>query len=230
MPSDHIRASDHDRDAVVTTLRDAYTEGRLTLEEFQERTATAYDGRTWGDLRELTTDLPVQPVLGSDLPPEAQPAGPQPMGAQPAGVLPPGVQPDGTQPPGAIPPGVPQPWGTQPWGTQPWGTQPWGTLPGVPPWAYPPGQVTGAPPAGVPLGHQPPAPYPPQAPPDARSRQPRQRPFAPVVPVVGMWILFALATRSAGGAVAFLIAVALLVTLASIGRRPPRGPSDQDRR
>jgi len=45
-----------------------------------------------------------------------------------------------------------------------------------------------------------------------------------------MWILFALATRSAGGAVAFLIAVALLVTLASIGRRPPRGPSDQDRR
>jgi hypothetical protein len=210
MPSDHIRASDHDRDAVVTTLRDAYTEGRLTLEEFQERTATAYDGRTWGDLRELTTDLPVQPVLGSDLPPEAQPAGPQP-----AGVLPPGVAPAGPQPPGAIPPGVPQPWGA---------------LPGVPPWAYPPGQVPGVPPAGTPLGHQAPAPYPPQAPPDVRSRQPRPRPFAPVVPVVGMWILFALATRSAGGAVAFLIAVALLVTLASIGRRPPRGPSDQDRR
>jgi hypothetical protein len=210
MPSDHIRASDHDRDAVVTTLRDAYTEGRLTLEEFQERTATAYDGRTWGDLRELTTDLPVQPVLGSDLPPEAQPAGPPP-----AGVLPPGVQPAGPQPPGAIPPGVPQSWGA---------------LPGVPPWAYPPGQVPGVPPAGMPLGPQAPAPYPPQAPPDMRSRQPRPRPFAPVVPVVGMWILFALATRSAGGAVAFLIAVALLVTLASIGRRPPRGPSDQDRR
>jgi hypothetical protein len=210
MPSDHIRASDHDRDAVVTTLRDAYTEGRLTLEEFQERTATAYDGRTWGDLRELTTDLPVQPVLGSDLPPEAQPAGPPP-----AGVMPPGVLPAGPQPPGAIPPGVPQPWGA---------------LPGVPPWAYPPGQVPGVPPAGMPLGPQAPAPYPPQAPPDMRSRQPRPRPFAPVVPVVGMWILFALATRSAGGAVAFLIAVALLVTLASIGRRPPRGPSDQDRR
>jgi len=210
MPSDHIRASDHDRDAVVTTLRDAYTEGRLTLEEFQERTATAYDGRTWGDLRELTTDLPVQPVLGSDLPPEAQPAGPPP-----AGVMPPGVLPAGPQPPGAIPPGVPPPWGA---------------LPGVPPWAYPPGQVPGVPPAGMPLGPQAPAPYPPQAPPDMRSRQPRPRPFAPVVPVVGMWILFALATRSAGGAVAFLIAVALLVTLASIGRRPPRGPSDQDRR
>lgn len=205
MPSDHIRASDHDRDAVVAMLRDAYTEGRLTLDEFQERTAAAYDGRTWGDLRELTTDLPVQPVLGSDLPPEAQRA------AMPA----PGVAPDGAQPPGAIPPGVPQPWGA---------------LPGVPPWAYPQGQVPGVPPAGMPLGHQPPAPYPPPAPPDMRSRQPRPRPFAPVVPVVGMWILFALATRSAGGAVAFLIAVVLLVALASIGRRPPRGPSDHERR
>src|SRR6185437_12141119 len=210
MPSDHIRASDHDRDAVVATLRDAYTQGRLTLEEFQERTAAAYDGRTWGDLRELTTDLPVQPVLGSDLPPEAQPAAAWPPGAQF-----PGGQPDGTPPPGAIPPGVPQPWGA---------------LPGVPPWAYPPGQAPGVPPAGMPLGPQPPAPYPPQAPPDMRSRQPRPRPFAPVVPVVGMWILFALATRSAGGAVAFLIAVGLLVTLASIGRRPPRGPSARERR
>src|SRR5215470_275500 len=120
MPSDHIRASDHDRDAVVATLRDAYTEGRLTLEEFQERTAAAYDGRTWGDLRELTTDLPVQPILGADLPPEAQPAGPQPLGAQPAGAPTPGVPADGGQP-GAIPPGAPQPWGA---------------LPGVPPWPY----------------------------------------------------------------------------------------------
>jgi hypothetical protein len=205
MPKDHIRASDRDRDAVVATLRDAYTDGRLTLEEFQERTAATYDGRTWGDLRELTTDLPVQPVLGSDLPPEAQPAGPQPEGAPPPGAGLPGGQP------------------------------PWGAVPRVPPWVYPPGgQLPGIPPAGMPLGHQPPAvpPYPPQAPapPDMRSRQPRSRPFAPVVPVVGMWILFALATRSAGGAVAFLIAVALLVTLTSIGRRPPGGPSDQNRR
>jgi len=40
-----------------------------------------------------------------------------------------------------------------------------------------------------------------------------------------MWVLFALATRSAGGALAFIIAVALLVALSSVGRRPPRGPS-----
>ncbi len=214
MASDHIRASDRDRDAVVDTLRDAYTEGRLTLEEFQERTAAAYDGRTWGDLRELTTDLPVQPVLGADLPPEAQPAGAGLPGAGFPVAQPEGAQPPGPQPPAAVPPGTVPPWAMPPWGA-----------PGVPPWAYPPaGQVPGVPPAGMPLGPQPPG-----VPPDPRSRQPRTRPFAPVIPVVGMWMLFALATRSAGGAVAFLIAVALLVTLASVGRRPPRGPSDRQR-
>lgn len=65
---DLIRASDVDREAVVTTLREAYTAGRLTLEEFDERMAAAYAGRTWGDLRALTADLPVQPVLGTDIP------------------------------------------------------------------------------------------------------------------------------------------------------------------
>ena len=65
---DLIRASDVDREAVVTTLREAYTAGRLTLDEFDERMASAYAGRTWGDLRALTADLPVQPVLGTDVP------------------------------------------------------------------------------------------------------------------------------------------------------------------
>jgi Domain of unknown function (DUF1707) len=65
---DLIRASDVDREAVVTTLREAYTVGRLTLDEFDERMAASYAGRTWGDLRALTADLPVQPVLGTDIP------------------------------------------------------------------------------------------------------------------------------------------------------------------
>ena len=65
---DLIRASDVDREAVVTTLREAYTAGRLTLDEFDERMAAAYAGRTWGDLRALTADLPLQPVLGTDIP------------------------------------------------------------------------------------------------------------------------------------------------------------------
>jgi len=63
-----IRASDRERESVVDVLRDAYTEGRLTLEEFEERTSAAYASKTWTDLRELTEDLPVEPVLGADLP------------------------------------------------------------------------------------------------------------------------------------------------------------------
>lgn len=65
---DPIRASDADREVVVATLREAYTAGRLTMDEFNERMAAAYASRTWGDLRKLTADLPVQPVLGSDIP------------------------------------------------------------------------------------------------------------------------------------------------------------------
>jgi len=184
MASDHIRASDRDRDAVVGTLRDAFAEGRLTLDEFQERTTAAYAGRTWGDLRELTGDLPVPPLLGGDLPPDSHPDGMRPV---------PSTQPV---------PGPQQVPGQQP----------------------APGQH----PQPVPGFHSGTPPYPRRANEDDM-RQPspysRGHPFGPVLPVIGMWVLFALATRSAGGAIAFLVAVALLVTLSSIGRRPPRGPS-----
>ena len=63
-----ILASDRERDSVVDVLRDAYADGRLTLEEFEERTAAAYAARTWDHLRELTGDLPVEPEFGADLP------------------------------------------------------------------------------------------------------------------------------------------------------------------
>lgn len=65
---DPIRASDVDRETVVATLREAYTAGRLTLDEFDERMAAAYASKTWGDLRQLTIDLPAQPILGTDVP------------------------------------------------------------------------------------------------------------------------------------------------------------------
>jgi DUF1707 SHOCT-like domain len=75
MVNDHsIRASDQDREVVVATLRDAYTAGRLTLEEFEERTNDAYSSKTWGDLRKLTEDLPSQPILGADVPGRRLPA------------------------------------------------------------------------------------------------------------------------------------------------------------
>jgi hypothetical protein len=74
-----IRASDQERESVVDVLREAFTDGRLTLEEFEERTATAYAAKTWTDLRVLTSDLPVQPVLGADLNQRPQ-AAPSPAG------------------------------------------------------------------------------------------------------------------------------------------------------
>jgi hypothetical protein len=108
MASDHMmRASDADRDAVVAVLRDAYAAGRLTLEEFGERTSAAYAGKTWGELRELTADLPEQPLLGADVPGHAGlPADPggQRLPGQPAPTgLPsrPAVPPNPMSPPGA---------------------------------------------------------------------------------------------------------------------------------
>jgi Domain of unknown function (DUF1707) len=65
---DPIRASDADREVVVATLREAFTAGRLTQDEFGERMSDAYAARTWGDLRQLTVDLPSQPLLGADVP------------------------------------------------------------------------------------------------------------------------------------------------------------------
>jgi hypothetical protein len=65
---DPIRASDADREVVVASLQDAYTAGRLDLDEFDERTSAAYESKTWGDLRLLTIDLPAQPILGGDVP------------------------------------------------------------------------------------------------------------------------------------------------------------------
>jgi hypothetical protein len=65
---DPIRASDSDREVVVAALREAYTAGRLTLDEFDERMTEAWASKTWGDLRTLTADLPSQPILGGDVP------------------------------------------------------------------------------------------------------------------------------------------------------------------
>jgi hypothetical protein len=55
-----LRASDADREQIVTRLRDASAEGFLTLEEFAERMTSAYDGRTRADLDELVRDLPAE--------------------------------------------------------------------------------------------------------------------------------------------------------------------------
>jgi hypothetical protein len=80
-----IRASDQERESVVDVLRDAFTDGRLTFDEFEERTAAAYAAKTWAQLWELTSDLPVQPLLGAGLNqrPQAAPSPPVPPAVRP---------------------------------------------------------------------------------------------------------------------------------------------------
>ncbi|AOP45665.1 DUF1707 SHOCT-like domain-containing protein [Streptomyces lydicus] len=65
-----LRASDADRERVAEILRDALAEGRLVMEEFEERLDAAYRARTYGELEPLTADLPTgaaAPVVSSGL-------------------------------------------------------------------------------------------------------------------------------------------------------------------
>lgn len=52
-----LRVSDADRDQVTEVLHTAYAEGRITLDEHAERTASALEARTFDDLLPLTDDL-----------------------------------------------------------------------------------------------------------------------------------------------------------------------------
>jgi hypothetical protein len=61
--SPDIRASDGDRDAVISRLNEAVGEGRLTLQEFSERIDDVYAARTQGELTPLTADLPAMPPV-----------------------------------------------------------------------------------------------------------------------------------------------------------------------
>ena len=72
MSDEQLRVADSERDAVVAQLREHAAQGRLSLEEFDERVAAALQAVTRGDLRAVLHDLP------SDGPTfdEPEPAGP----------------------------------------------------------------------------------------------------------------------------------------------------------
>src|SRR5688500_4114047 len=60
-----LRISDADRHRVAELLREAAGEGRLDIEELDERLEATYSAKTYGDLVPLTADLPLnasQPV------------------------------------------------------------------------------------------------------------------------------------------------------------------------
>jgi hypothetical protein len=53
-----VRASDRDRDHVAEILRDAAAEGRLGMDELDERLSTAYAAKTYAELEPVIQDLP----------------------------------------------------------------------------------------------------------------------------------------------------------------------------
>ncbi len=67
-----IRVGDRDRDVVVQRLQQAFAEGRLDDDEFDQRTRAALTARHSADLAELTRDLP---ETAAPLPSPAVPSG-----------------------------------------------------------------------------------------------------------------------------------------------------------
>lgn len=53
-----LRVSDAERDQVAEVLREAAAEGRITLDELDERLDATYAAKTYADLEPLTGDLP----------------------------------------------------------------------------------------------------------------------------------------------------------------------------
>jgi hypothetical protein len=82
MPDPQMRAADTDRDAVAHRLGEHMTAGRLTVAEYEDRVARAYTAKTYGELADLTNDLPSSRPATRPAP---QPAATGPCGAAPWG-------------------------------------------------------------------------------------------------------------------------------------------------
>ena len=64
-----VRVGDAERESAVAALGEHFGAGRLTLEEYDQRSSHAFAARTTGDLARLFGDLPLLP------PPPEPPAG-----------------------------------------------------------------------------------------------------------------------------------------------------------
>ena len=60
---DRLRAGHADREQVIDTLKDAFTQGRLTGDELDARTGQALAARTYAELGAVTADIPGAPRL-----------------------------------------------------------------------------------------------------------------------------------------------------------------------
>jgi len=67
-----LRASDADRERVAAVLREAAAEGRIGLDEVDERLSAVFAAKTYGELAEVTADLPATSLTE----PPSAPSGP----------------------------------------------------------------------------------------------------------------------------------------------------------
>ncbi len=85
-PRGQLRVSDSDRDRAVAELSEHYQAGRLTLEEFEDRSGRALQARTGGELGGLFTDLPKAAVPEAAVPGAAVPGAGVPAAGAGAGL------------------------------------------------------------------------------------------------------------------------------------------------
>jgi len=64
----NLRASDADRERVANILREAAGDGRLTMEELDERLDAVYAAKTYAELEPITRDLPAAGTAHAPVP------------------------------------------------------------------------------------------------------------------------------------------------------------------
>jgi len=79
-----IRASDADRERVANVLREAAGDGRLTMDELDERLDAVYAAKTYAELEPVTHDLPVAGTSPAPVPAPSRSADPARFGGTPS--------------------------------------------------------------------------------------------------------------------------------------------------
>ena len=78
-----LRASDADRESVANVLREAAGDGRLTMDELDERLDAVYAAKTYAELEPITHDLPDAGTVHAPAVPPAPAGDPARFGGEP---------------------------------------------------------------------------------------------------------------------------------------------------
>jgi hypothetical protein len=79
----NLRASDADRESVANVLREAAGDGRLTMDELDQRLDAVYAAKTYAELEPITHDLPDAGAANAPAPSRAAPRDPARFGGAP---------------------------------------------------------------------------------------------------------------------------------------------------